>query len=381
MRARLRRWWRVEVGGFRVGDLLLAAVFLLIAIASVLAGQPDEGALAVTLPAAVLMAGSLAWLTTRPIISVILVIAGSAFQSLLATSPGSLWSLVIMILVMYALASHYREGTAAIAGVCLVAALLIEERIDNGPDYVFIVVLFGGTWLLGRASRMWRGRVSRAEREQTALAQLAVADERLRIARELHDTVAHSLTVVAVQAGAADAALEHDPQLAREPLRTIARTAQQSLAEIRDVLRQLRDPDDDRPLEEPDVAPGLSGIDDLLRSARFAGIRVDAEVDTAGPLPRPVDSAAYRIVQEALTNVARHAPGARASVRIERRAGDLVVEVDNDRGDDGSGTPGTGLGLLGIRERVYALGGTFLAGPAADGFRVCVELPIARAPE
>lgn len=364
------------MGGFRVRDLALAAAFLVIAVASVLAGEPAEGPHAVTIPAAVLMAGSVAWLTTRPIISVILVIAGSALQSVLATSPGSLWSLVIMILVMYALAAHYGEGTAAIGGVCLVGALLIEERIDNGPDYVFIVVLFGGTWLLGRASRMWRGRVSRAEREQTALARLAVADERLRIARELHDTVAHSLTVVAVQAQAADAALDHDPQLAHEPLRTIALTAQQSLHEIREVLGQLRRPEVDQPLSEAEGTPGLAGIDDLLRSARQAGVRVDADLTATGPLPRVIDRAVYRIVQEALTNVVRHAPGARASVQIERRAGHLVVDVDNDRGDGPTSPGGTGLGLLGIRERVHALGGTFSAGPATGGFVVHVELPI-----
>jgi signal transduction histidine kinase len=364
------------VGGFRVRDLVLAALFLAIAIASVVAGEPDEGPLAVTLPAAVLMAGSLAWLTTSPIVSVILVIAGSAFQSLLATSPGSLWSLVIMILVMYALAAHYREGIAAIAGVCLVGALLIEERIDNGPDYVFIVVLFGGTWLLGRASRVWRGRVSRANREQAARAQLAVADERLRIARELHDTVAHSLTVVAVQAQAADAALDHDPQLAHEPLRTITLTAQQSLHEIRQVLGQLRGTETGGPLGEAEGMPGLAGMDSLLLSTRQAGVRVDVDLTGTGPLPPAIDRAAYRIVQEALTNVAKHAPGAHASVRIERRTGELIVDVDNDRGEPSGPPSGTGMGLLGIRERVHALGGTFRAGPAAGGFGVHVELPI-----
>ena len=135
------------------------------------------------------------------------------------------------------------KGWPAIAGVGFVAALFLQERIDNGPDYLFIVLLFGGTWLLGRASRLWRTRVSHAEQHQRDLARLAVAEERVRIARELHDSVAHSLSVIAVQSDAAEAALAHDPDRAREPLRAINASARGSLHEIRDMLHLLRTDD------------------------------------------------------------------------------------------------------------------------------------------
>jgi signal transduction histidine kinase len=360
--------------GFPLADLTLSVIFTVIAVASVLTGHPDEGPIAVTLPVAVVMTGSLAWRTRAPVISAAAVTVAALVQTLITQAPGSLWSLVVLIVVMYSVAGGYREGTAALIGLGMLALLLIQERLDNGVDYLFIAILFGGTWLLGRSSRRWLHRIRTVEHDQAQLAKLAVADERLHIARELHDTVAHSLSVIAVQA----AALEHDPRLAQEPLAAISTSARRSLGEIRTVLFQLRDESDDtsrRPLL------GLAQLDELVDAARHSGIKLESEVKLgADPLPPAIDRAAYRIVQESLTNVARHAPRTAAALRIEVRDRRLRIEVENKRTVGSSGASGAGVGLVGIGERAHAVGGVLEAGPCGDIFRVSVVLPLGTEP-
>lgn len=265
----------------------------------------------------------------------------------------------------------------------MVGSSMLQERIDNGVDYLFIAVLFGGTWLLGRASRLWRTRVSRAEQHQNDLARLAVAEERLRIARELHDVLAHSLTVIAVQADAADAALARDSALAREPLRVIAATARNSLNEIRDMLHLLRSQDD--PADESAraslalrPAPGLGTIDELIANARKAGLTVESRVAHGiGPLSPVIDLAAYRIVEEALTNVAKHAGPTSVRVDIRRSSENLELEVSNALGTPGPKPVSAGVGLLGVRERVMLVGGTLEVGAVENGeWRLRAELPL-----
>lgn len=374
MQGRLRRWWARRIGGFPLPDLALSGVLMLIAVLSVLTGHPDEGPVAVTLPVAVVMTGSLIWRTRSPVVSATAVTVAGLAQTVLSQSPGSLWSLVVLIVVMYSVAAGYQEGTAALIGLGMLALLLLQERIDNGVDYVFIAVLFGGTWLLGRSSRRWLGRIRSVERDHARLAQLAVADERLRIARELHDTVAHSLTVIAVQAEAAEAALEHDPSLVREPLTAITASARRSLGEIRMVLHQLRDSETDAGLR-PLV--GLAELDQLTENARRAGVRLETRMNLASePLPPAIDRAAYRIVQEALTNVVKHAPRAAAQLRIECRDRTVRIEVENETGELARGAAGSGVGLVGIAERAHAVGGTLEAGPTEHGFRLRVALPL-----
>ncbi len=369
---RVAPWLRRRLLGFPHGDLLLAGLLCVIAVASVATGNPYEGPLAVTLPVAVASTVALAWRTRSPVVTVAVVLLADIAQLLLAQPSGSLWSLVVSAIAMYSLAAHYTEGRAAIVGVVMVATILIEEKVTAGQDYLFIILLFGGLWLLGRASRLWRGRVSRAEQHEHDLALLAVSDERVRIARELHDVVAHSLSVIAVQADAAGAALERDPELAREPLRVINSTARSSLGEIRDMLQLLRTDD-----EELRPAPGLAALDELLASARDAGLKVEADIRLGDrPAPPVVDLAAYRILQEALTNAARHAGAVAVTVSVSRTEDSLELSVEN-----AGGAPrkviGAGVGLLGIRERVAMLGGTIDAGPrAGGGFRVGARLPL-----
>jgi signal transduction histidine kinase len=212
------------------------------------------------------------------------------------------------------------------------------------------------------------------ERERSALA--AVAEERTRIAREMHDVVAHGLSVVAIQADAAEAALARDPERAREPLRTIRSATAEALGEMRRLLGVLRAEGEPAELVPQ---PGLAQLPALLERARAAGVPAELEVvGTPRALPGGLDLSAYRIVQEALTNVGRHAPGAPAQVRLVWDPAALHVEVR----DPGSGKPaaapnGSGHGLVGLRERARLHGGSFAAGPApGGGFAVTAVLPV-----
>lgn len=369
---RAERLRRRRMAGLPVTDILLALAMGIVAVASVLTGNPYEGSTAITLPVALVSAGALAWRRRSPVVAVIALTVSGTVQSALADGPGSLWSLAVYAIVMYSVAAYYREGMAAIVGIVLLAAVLVQERIDNGVDYLFVVLLFGGLWLLGRASRLWRGRVSRAEQHQDDQARIAVAEERVRIARELHDIVAHSLSVIAVQADAADAALGSQPERAREPVRVIKASARDSLGDIRRLLHALRTDD-----ETGQPAPGLAALDALLDGARSAGVPIDAETDDCAGINAVVDLAAYRIVQESLTNVITHADGMPTTVRIGRTPAALDIDIRNRRPHHERSSPGAGLGLIGIRERVTALSGTLDTGATADGmYRVHVTLPL-----
>lgn len=367
---------RRRIVGLPVTDVALACALCVVAVASVATGNPNEGPLAITVPVAIVSTLAVAWRRKAPVIAVIALVVSGTAQSILADGPGSLWSLAVYAIVMYSVAAYYGEGKAAVVGLVLLGAVLLQERLDNGVDYLFVVLLFGGVWLLGRASRLWRGRVSHAEQRQEDAARIAVAEERVRIARELHDIVAHSLSVIAVQADAADAALGTRPERAREPVRVIIATARDSLGDIRRLLHVLRTDD-----EAAIPTPGLNALNTLLSSARSAGVPIEAAIDDCSGIPVVVDLAAYRIVQESLTNVIRHAAGMPTSIRITRTAIDLDLDIRNSRPTRMRSTAGSGLGLIGIRERVAALGGTLSTGETADGaYRVHATLPLTVTP-
>lgn len=377
MREPIARWMHSAVWGFPLPDLLLAAFFCLIAVASVATGNPDEGPLPLTLPVAVVTTAALAWRARSGAIAVALIVVAGVVQTVLSEAPGSLWSLAVYAIVMYSVAANYPEGPAAIIGAVMVAALLVEERIDNGVDYLFILLLFGGLWLLGRASRHWRGRVSTAEQRQRDAARLAVAEERVRIARDLHDVVAHSLSVIAVQSDAAEAALEREPARAAEPVRAIRSTARGALTEIRGLLDVLRA--DDAPLPGTG-SPGISAIDGLVDSARASGVPIEYRAElTNAPLPPAIDLTVYRIVQECLTNVIKHAQGSTATVSVRQSVSGVHVSVVNSVPAGMQAAPsGNGYGLIGVRERARAVGGTMTTGATADGgFRVSIDMPLA----
>jgi signal transduction histidine kinase len=218
-------------------------------------------------------------------------------------------------------------------------------------------------------------RVSLAEQETMR----RVAEERLRIAREVHDVVGHGLATITLRAGVADRVADRDPDEVREALRAIRQVSRESLAELGALLGVLRE-GEDAPAERT-PAPDLDALPRLVDGLREAGLEVDLQVDgNGGAVPEVVAAAGYRIVQEALTNVARHAgPNVRAHVRLSRRNGVVEVEVRDD-GRDAPATVRPGGGLTGMRERAASLGGAFEAGRAAEGgFRVWASLPVALA--
>jgi signal transduction histidine kinase len=203
-----------------------------------------------------------------------------------------------------------------------------------------------------------------------------VGEERLRIAREIHDVVAHAMTAINVQAGVAAHLLERDPRQAYGALRSIKRTSGDALTDLRSTLNVLRDPAQSAPLGPPAV---LDDIADLTGGLRAAGVAVELELDATGDIPATVQSTGYRIVQEALTNVARHAEASSARVTVRRAPDAVTIEVVDDGVAHLATANGasTGNGLRGMRERAAALGGTLEAAPVApSGWRVQARLPI-----
>ena len=224
-----------------------------------------------------------------------------------------------------------------------------------------------------------RARAARSRREQELETGRAVAEEQARVGRELHDVIAHTLSVIVIQAGAADDVFGTRPEAARQALRSIGSAGRQALAELRRVLQAVRPQAAEQDGWAPQ--PGLSGLGGLLAQVRAAGLTVTARVDGApADLPAGLDLAAYRIVQEALTNTLKHARAQAAEVTVRYRPAGLLLEVLDDglpAAPAGLRGPAPGRGLIGIRERAALHGGTCDAGPRPDGgFGVRVSFPL-----
>jgi signal transduction histidine kinase len=231
-------------------------------------------------------------------------------------------------------------------------------------------------WLLGAYRRTRRLYVEQLVREREERAATAVADERNRIARELHDVLGHSVSVMTVQASAVRRLLRGDQAKERAALETVESTGREALAEMRRMVGVLRQGDESPDLTPP---PSLGNLDHLVENFRRAGLDVALDVHgDAVPLPPGVDLTAYRLVQEALTNTLKHAQASRATVLVVYREGALELVVR----DDGRGGPveeSVGNGLIGMRERVGVYGGALVAGPVAGGgFELRAELPLDR---
>jgi signal transduction histidine kinase len=285
---------------------------------------------------------------------------------------------------LYTVASHTERRVALRAGgatlLALAALLLVRSGLDARESVVHLIIFAAATWILGDNVRTKRAyyreleeRAERLEREREESIHRAAADEQERIARELHDVIAHSVSVMVVQAAAANDVFERQPERAREALRSIEESGRSALTELRRLLGIVRT--HERGRFEPQ--PGLAALEELIEQVRATGLEVGLEFDgELGELPSGVDLSAYRIVQEALTNTLKHAHAGRARIRIARRGQELAIEV-SDNGS-GPGEPaGDGHGLIGMRERVALLGGELEAGAqAGGGFAVKVRLPI-----
>jgi len=280
------------------------------------------------------------------------------------------------------------SGTAvAVAGAELF--LYGDTMFDGEPLYAAVTVFAAMWWGEAvRARRAYvaelRDRAERAERTREEEARRRVDEERMRIARELHDVVSHTIGVVSVQAGVASHLLQRRPDKAAESLAAIRQASDEALGELHAMLGVLRDGDgsggDGAPLSP---APGLGELDALVAQAAGAGVEVQVSLEgEPRRLPPAVDLAAYRVVQESLTNVIRHARASRANITVRHADGRVVVEVTDDgraRPGNGSGNgSGGGRGILGMRERARALGGSLEAGPRPEGggFRVAASLPL-----
>ena len=283
------------------------------------------------------------------------------------------------LLVAFAVAGMVSDFRSALAGAAIgYAAASVIILVERPPvSGTWAILTFGAvSWAIGRTlvERAQRAahlqeRADRLAREQ----EVAVAGERARIARELHDVIAHSVSVMTVQAGAARLLLEEDPSRAREPLVSVEETGRQALAEMRRLLGILRAEDQPAALAPQ---PGVADISPLVEQLRAAGLPVDVVIDgDPRALPPGIDLVAYRVVQEALTNALKHAGAARAEVLIRYGATALEVSVVNDGHVASNG--GGGHGIVGMRERVALYGGAFEAGPRrGGGYSVRARLPL-----
>jgi signal transduction histidine kinase len=281
-----------------------------------------------------------------------------------------------------------RDRTQAFAGLAfgLGVTAIIFHNDPKGEagigGFIFTAVVFAVAWGIGfglgrkfQEADEAKERLARAERERVEQARLAVSDERTRIARELHDVVGHSVSVMTVQAAAARRLLRPHQEKEREALLVVEQTGREALAEMRRMVGVLR-----RPEEAPALAPqpSLEHLDRLIEQTREAGLPVELRIEgEPEPLAAGVDLTAYRLVQEGLTNAIKHAHAQRAEVVVRYRDGYVELSVTDDGTGDGGGESG-GHGLIGMRERVSVFGGEVEAGPLpAGGYRLQARLPIA----
>jgi signal transduction histidine kinase len=300
----------------------------------------------------------------------------------------NLVSLTFAVLVyLYTVAAH-RPRVDSLAGLAATEALLVlvwlarPRALGDGGTLVLDGLIMAAGWWLGNGARRRqeavaaaRQRAAELEEAREELARRAVTEERLRIARELHDVVAHSMSIIAVQSGVGVHVLDSQPEEARKALAAVEATSRQALVEMRRLLGVLRQEAEPRGSLAP--APGLAEVEALAAEVARAGVRVEVHIEgTPCELPAGLDLSAYRIVQEALTNVVRHAGPATARVAVRYSPGQVALEVVDDGRGPGAEDRG-GHGLAGMRERAALYGGTLEAGPVpGGGFRVAATLPV-----
>jgi signal transduction histidine kinase len=368
----MRRWVPRPI------DLALAAVLTVATQVELWLTPPDApiGAIAISLAIGTAAVG---WHRVLPMVALVVGLTG------LAVVPGAFgidpadsfgWFVTAVVLMV---SVGYRARRPLVALGVAFALLAVSIVLQKGiviEDVVYVWLLAGGAWLGGRtvAGRTLRAELSEqraaaAEQQAQWRATAAVAEERLRIAREMHDVVSHSLSVMTLHVSGVRRLLRPDQVEERAALETAERTGREAVAEMHRMLGVLRGPGTDAP------APGLARLPELLEPARAAGLQVDCAVTgDVRTLPPGVDLAAYRITQEAITNVLRHADARRIECSVDRRDHVLDLRVTDDgRG----GTPSAGgHGLVGMRERAALYGGSVEAGPVPGGFEIHAVLPV-----
>ena len=383
MRRRLRG---LSERDWRVIDRALVLAVLVIAELELQFVEAGKGSLALNIPFVALMVGVLWWRRSHPLLTLVAVIFLGVLGEALLTGPPDMFSQVLVIITAcYSVAAH-ADRRPAFAGLAIASLGVIGVSVSVDPGDIFFPLVFFVIvpWTFGRVLRnqlmLARELAEKAERAEHAREEderRAILAERGRIARELHDVLAHNLSVIVVQAGAARRIVARDPERAGEAAELIGRTGREALAELRHLLGPLRKGEGE-PLSGP---PSLSRLDRLIARARQAGLPVELRVEGKPvALPPGIDLTAYRVVQEGLTNALKHAGDARAKVTVRYEPWEVVLEVE----DDGVGPErraalsdaGGGHGLVGMRERVALYHGLLQAGRRrGGGFAVRARLP------
>ncbi|MEX2194895.1 MAG: sensor histidine kinase [Thermoleophilaceae bacterium] len=374
-------------------DLLIAAAVALLAQAETWSTQAYDPMPAYA-AAAVAMTAPLVWRRLAPLPVLAAIFAPLFAMRAAGQELDSLYIMVALILAFNAVGAYCERRRAIVGlgmGLLLLAVLLVfENLVSSGSgetpaagDFIFLGGILGVVWagsvaLRERSLRTGEleQRADRLERERDERARAAVEEERARIARELHDVVAHSVSVIAVQTGSMRRRLTRERPSDAEELSAVERTAREALAEMRRLLGLLRSDDDGHSLAPQ---PGMGQLERLVGQVRAAGLPVELVVQgEPRVLPPGVDLAAYRIVQEALTNVLKHAHAGRAAVVVRHTRRGLELEITDDGRGPSDTAPVDGHGLVGMRERVALYGGSLDAGPGREGgFTVQATLPVA----
>jgi signal transduction histidine kinase len=379
----------------RLDALLVVAVLALCAGDAIDAADGDAALLVAGIGFAAVAAGLLVFRRVRPaaVAAAELAVVGAWVVALYGWEQGPFGGFVVLIVAAFALGVHGRDRRALAAVAALLAVWLARDAYGLGeglvpvgdvlPFWLWIAGAYGiGTALRRRESlaALLEDRAVRAERERELRAREAIVEERGRIARELHDVVAHNVSVMVIQAQGAGRVLEGDQPQVRTALEAIETTGREAVDEVRRLLGVLR-AGDAAPAAALAPRPGLAQLDALLDSVRAAGVRVDLDVEGRPvTLPPGIDVSAYRIVQEALTNTLRHADARHAAVVVRYAPQAVELEVrDDGRAGAGraAGNGGGGHGLVGMRERTALFGGELSAGRQnGGGWTVRARLPV-----
>ncbi|MFD4553601.1 sensor histidine kinase [Streptomyces sp. NPDC058469] len=388
-------WWNGRDGGpadvthrWPWRSTLLITVFVLVGSAFASRGQPGRVPLDPYARALLLAGGAmLLWRHRYPVA----VAFGTALAAVVYLGAGYPYGPVFVTVAFgcfSAVVAGRRWAAWTALGVLWAAHLLVGHWLyrwlppahDNAAPWGGEVAVTTGFVAIAAISELARTRREQWARERAERAQAVrrrADEERLRMARELHDVLAHSISVINVQAGVGLALLDSDPEQARTALTTIKAASKEALGEVRQVLDTLRTPGD----APRAPAPGLDRLPELAQQAASAGLTVALD-GTPPRLPPGTDLAAFRIVQEALTNVVRHSGSRHARVHVDHDPRELRLRIDDDGPATGADAGGSGNGLAGMRERAAALGGTIEAGPRPDGgFRVLAVLPLKVTPK
>jgi signal transduction histidine kinase len=369
------------VRGLSRGDVVVPAVLAVVAAAELAALR--IGPLVVTQIPSTVACLLLVWRRRLPRLvapAAVLLIATQELVGIPRDEPSA--PIAIIGLAGYSLGRQV-EDLRGLLGVALMDAIIwVPGGVPAPSDIPFVLVLTVGPWLFGRivreharSSEASAAEARRLAEEQERAARAAVQAERARIARELHDVIAHSLSVMVVQAGAAEDLLRRDPARAAQAMTEVQRAGRRALSETGRLLDLIRDDDESGLAPQP----GTADLPRLAEEFRRSGLPVGLDLDGGtGGLSPGVDLSIYRIVEEGLTNALKHAAGARTRVRLRRSADEITVDITDEGGTPAETWRTGGYGLIGLRERVSVFGGTLDAGPTGSGgFRLCARLPAA----